>query len=156
MHRNPYWLLFLTLIGLATAGYTVHTLVKIRHFQRLDLRRPLQSVSWSVSPLSDEDFVITADYNYLLNETIYNGHATWDEHYLNPGAAEEKILKLSGRSQWVWIDSRNPENSALQKQFPIKQCISALFLWALFAYFLYMGSYVKACLKQNLMCGRSK
>ena len=149
MYRNPFWLFFLTLIGLITMGYTINTLMKIYDFQRLDAQIPTELMEWSVIPLTDEDFAIKANYLYLGKDSLYQGEDLWKEHYLSEFAAKEKISKLSEEIAKVWIDPLTPGFSTLQKYFPFKECFSTLFLWTIWIYFFWLGHYVKAYKQAN-------
>ena len=142
MYRNPFWLIFLTLMGLAATGYTIHSLMKVYDFYRLDREVPVRSIQWSVETVDDEDYSVKADYSYIVGNLSYRSSAIWDEHFLNESTAEEKISTLTETVDKIWIDSAGPSKSAIQRKFPFRQCISTIFLWSIWLYFFWLGYYV--------------
>ena len=149
MYRNPFWLIFLGIIGIATLGYSINTLSKAYDYIRLDISTPIHSIEWSVDPIDGEDFAIKAKYAYVVKNTLYEGNDTRDEHYLNALTAQENISRLSKTTNTIWIDSAEPSFSALQSHFPFQQSISTLFLWTIWIYFFWLGHYVKSYMQAN-------
>lgn len=139
MNRNPFWLLFLFLIGSGATVHTAFSCYKVYRYQIFSLQIPVETVRWTVVPVNDQDFAVEADYTYRFDNIHYSGQGLWEEHYLNPYAAEEKKGKLAKRDRLIWINPSDPVDSSLQKNFPFKQCISSLFLWCVFGYFFYLG-----------------
>ena len=149
MYRNPFWLIFLGLIGIATVSYTFNTFLEIYNFQRLTTQIPISSINWSVNTITDENFTIQSHYSYFFKGINYQKEEIWNEHYLNTLTAEEKISELSKNIHRVWIDNSNPNYSALQKDFPFKQCVSMIFLCTICIYFFWLGYYVKNYIQIN-------
>jgi hypothetical protein len=143
MHSNSYWLIFLGLIFLCIAGYTLLTAIKLWEYFRWDQSTMPQGIQWSVAALSDEAFAPLAHYRYQVKGKMYQGQTQLKETYLNEWAAQEAISRLSHSPLTVWFDSSSPEISSLQKHFPLKEALSSLFLWILGIYFAFLGYYVK-------------
>jgi hypothetical protein len=142
MSRNPFWILFLSLIILGVLGYTTHTLIKVWQYIRLDQQIEAQHIQWSVLPISDESFIPFATYFFNVHGKNYQGQARWQESYLNQWAAQEAIGRLEKNRPLVWFDSSAPEISSLQKLFPIKESLYSLLLWTLGIYFVGLGYHV--------------
>jgi hypothetical protein len=142
MYRNPFWMLFLSLVLIGILGYTGCTLVKVWRYVRLDRQTAVHEIQWSVLALSDEAFVPLASYSFLVQGKNYQGETRWNETYLNQWTAQEAITRLQQSPPQVWYDSSDPEISSLQKHFPIKQSLYAALLWLLGLYFIGLGYYV--------------
>lgn len=143
MHQNSYWLVFLSLIALSILGYTIWTGIQLYEYYRLSIQVPITAIKWTVKGLSEEEFAPQAHYQFIFEGKSYQGQTTWQEHYLNPWAAEEAIGRLTKEQKNVWIDPHHLNVSTLQKKFPFKQCISMVILWLLLIYFIGLGRYVK-------------
>lgn len=142
MQRNPIWILFISVIILLVVGYTGYAFVEIWKYIRLDRRVEAQEIHWSVISLSDDAFIPFAQYSFKANDKNYRGQAEWQETYLNEWAAHEAVGRLEQSPPQVWFDSKDPDISALQKNFPFKISFYALLLWILGIYFVGLGYYV--------------
>jgi len=143
MHNNRYWLAFLIVLGLCVTGYTTYTLYYLFQYVILSQQAPVQDIRWSYKEVHSEEYVLHADYRLQLPTQVVDGGSDLpSQRLLNPWAAEQAIKKMQTRSWKAWYNPRNPHNSALQKYFPTKECISALVLWALLLYFVFLGFYV--------------
>lgn len=143
MHRNPYWIVFLTIIGLIVLAYTGYTFFNIYEYSSLTQKTAPQSIQWSINKLDDDNFVLFANYAFNWDGKNYTGKVIRDEHYLNAWATREALEGLNKGAYTVWFDPANPQNSTLFKSFPLKQSIYAAVLWLLFFYFLWLGYSVK-------------
>ncbi len=142
-HRNPIWLIFLTLLVAITLGYTGKALYRWYGYAILDASTTATAVEWSVKELSDDEFVPFGKYTYHVNGMEYKGEgALSKELYRNEWAVQEDLPKLAKKSWKVWYRASYPDQSALQKNFPFKECLSAGVLIALSLYFLGLGYYV--------------
>lgn len=142
MQRNPFWILFITLILMGTVGYTTYALIKVWHYIRLDSHTETQNISWSMISSNEDAFVLFAHYSFIKDGKIYHGQTRWQEAYLNQWAAKEAIARLKQSPPAVWFNSSSAEISSLQKLFPLKESIYAGLLWSLGIYFLGLGYYV--------------
>lgn len=139
--KNPFWLVFLGLIAVSVFGYTIYTCVNLYEYYRLGERVSVQHIDWKVDQLGADHFVPHATYQFDLNGKSYEGNSLWNEAYLNEWTAQEMIHHLSAWPAKVWVDPYFPSYSALQKNFPYKQCISSFILWLLLVYFVGLGKY---------------
>ena len=141
MHRNPLWLIFLGVIGCCIAGYTGFTFYKIFLYTIHSKEVDLKDVKWK-AVWQNGSFAVDATYHYSFQGRDIESHSQLQEKLLNRWAADEKIASLQKQHWHAWIDPRNPSDSALQKNFPLKECISTAILWSILAYFLWLGFYV--------------
>jgi hypothetical protein len=143
MHRNPYYLaLLLTIVGAALffggkAGY------KYYKYSVLTAQAPLKKVDWSIQEVSDEEFFVKADYLFEVNGVEFPNETVFKTKHLNHWAAEQALEEMKTyKNNKVWYQPGNEHHSTLQKNFPLKECVSAAALLALLLYFVWLGIYV--------------
>lgn len=143
MHHNLLWRAFLVTIFVIVFGYSVLALYRVHQFSKLTSETKPLKMKWSVKEIADDEHMIQGNYTFEANEKTYQGEAVLKKSiYRNGWAAEQDLPKYDKEKWTVWYDPANPDYSALQKSFPLKECISALVLWALFFYFTWLGFYV--------------
>ncbi len=144
MHNNFLWQAFLVVVLLVTLAYSGIALYHYYAYSHLTAQTDdISAMHWQIQEKSDTAFVVKADYTFTIQQQAFEGSTAWTkEPYLNRYAAEQAIKLMTGEHWQVWYDQHNPHRSSLQKQFPIKECLSALFLWVLLLYFVWLGYYV--------------
>lgn len=143
MHSNRYWLILLACLAAALCWKSGEALYRLYGYYRLNAQAQGSVTAWSVVPLSDEYYLLQAHYRFRAGEKEFEGDYRFqDDPYLNGWSAEQEIKKRKLAGVRVWYSSRNPLISALQKKFPLKECLSASALWILFLYFIWLGYYV--------------
>lgn len=126
----------IAMVGAAALVYTWLTLHPLWINSRLDKEVPIEHLEIKPVQISPEKFGIEATYRYLGQE----GKQLFDDSaYLNPYGAEKGGEKLLKEVNSVWVNSRNPKESALQKSFPYKELAYALLLWGILLYFIFLG-----------------
>jgi len=144
MHKNVVWQAFLTLISAIALWYTIAALYSYYSYSHLKIQIPASHVEWHIIEKSEEHYLLEASYEIEFKTKFYAGSTRFaDEPYRNQWAAEQAIKEYRGKKWKVWFDPQNPQYSSLQKNFPLKESVSAIFLWGLILYFLWLGFYVK-------------
>lgn len=143
MHRNPFWIFFLSSLSLGILCYTFYTSWHWWQFIRLDASTSAEETQWAVVALDDEQFAAFTRYRFRANGKNYEGQIVWQETYLNPATAQEAVTRLLQAPIFVWFDASFPEISSLHKELPLKEMIYTALLWILWLYFLGLGYYVK-------------
>lgn len=143
MHKNTIWLAWLAVISLITLWYAGSaTLALWRHLHFTASTIP-KAIHWSVKEIKADDFSPLATYTFTLGEQDYHGQTVVKgEIYRNSWGLEEDLVKYENKEWKVWYDPTAPYHSTLQKQFPTKECATALLLFILWAYFVGLGTYV--------------
>lgn len=146
MHKNIFWLCFLGVIAACTLGYTSFTAYQLWGYAAYSQEVEPQELLFNVV-LRNGEFYTVAHYSYVYQGKQIKSHSELAGSDLNRWAAEKKIKNLQTgslqkRLPQAWINPRKPHDSTLQKNFPIKECISTTLLWGIFGYFLWLGFYV--------------
>lgn len=143
MHKNFIWLCFLSLVTGAVGWITIKTLYLVYLYMSLNAEAPAENLKWGVAKLSEDQFVMKADYIFNAKDQQYSGTTLFkNDIYWNPWSAEDAIKVYAQKDWTVWYSSKNPQYSSLQKNFPFKECISVIILWVLLLYFFGLGYYV--------------
>ena len=143
MHKNYVWLCFLSLITGAVGWYILKTLYAIYLYTLLTAQAPIEQISWGVEQIKEDQYVIRANYTFIVKNKEFEGKTLFtNDIHLNPDSAEASIKVYSSENWPVWFSSRDPRNSSLQKNFPLKESVSAGILWAILLYFYGLGYYV--------------
>lgn len=143
MHKNTLWQGFLVIVFLVTLWYSAIAGYRYYNYSILSRHSPIDSIQWEVLEISEENYILKASYTFQVNSTKYSGVTSWPkESYRNTFAAYQALKEFAALPRNVWYNPHNPANSSLQKSFPLKECISALVLWGILLYFLWLGFYV--------------
>jgi hypothetical protein len=143
MHKNLFWQAFLLLIFTAALSYTAIASYRYYSYSHLTEKTSPLSLVWDIQELSSDKFIIEATYQISVKEKFFSGKTSWkNDFYLNQWATQKAIEENSTRDWIAWYDPLNPSHNSLQKNFPLKECLTAIFLWVLFFYFLGIGYYV--------------
>lgn len=143
MHKNIFWQFFLFIVGACTVWYSVVAWHAYYRYSHLTAYTVPSAMSWEVEEKSEEHYLLKAFYRFNFQGKSFTGTSVLtDEAYRNLWGAQKALPEYAAKEWRVWFDSHNPDYSSLQKKFPIKECLSAIFLWGLLLYFLWLGFYV--------------
>ena len=143
MHKNIIWQAFLLVILATCLWYSTIALYKYYTYSHLEAKTTVSSINWEIEEKSEENYLVKGIYSFEFRGHSFPGtsHMT-DMIYRNKWAAEQAVKEFTQKKWKVWFDPQNPDHSSLQKNFPLKECITAIFLWGLLLYFLWLGFYV--------------
>jgi len=143
MHQSPIWFCFIAIVGLFTAGYLAICGIHLYHYSQLNESAVPKRIVWSVKKVNDETFVPSAEYAFMHGGKEFHGRDLLAyEKYRNEQALNQALPKYQNLEWRIWYHAENPVFSALEKTFPMKECIYASILTTLFIYFLGLGLYV--------------
>lgn len=143
MHKNFLFQSFLLILFAITLWYTGKATYRYHTYSKLTAQVVPTQVDWSIEEISTDDYILVANYTYNISGTDYKGSTAFSkEPYRNPYAAEQYKKERVMQSWVVWYDPSTPHHSSLQKEFPLKECLTAIFMWGLLLYFLWISFYV--------------
>lgn len=142
MHQNLLWQALLGILFLCTLWYTASATYQYLSYTKLTSQKVPTTIQWSIEKKSEDKFILEAHYQFTTEEKSFSGTTNWQEEpYRNQWGAERAIKENLKKNWLIWYDKKNPQHSSLKKHFPFKEIISAVFLWILFLYFLWIGYY---------------
>lgn len=143
MHKNPVWQAFLLVVLACTLYYTGLAAYRYYVYASLSGHATATLMDWDMIKHMEDDYTLETAYRFKVGDKEYKSTMEWSStHYLNDYAAKEAVADAK-RSLWtVWYNPSNPDYSTLEKHLPTREVFSALFLWGLFLYFMWLGFYV--------------
>ena len=143
MHANRYWWIFLACVAAAVCWKSGVALYRLYGYYRLSAHAEATLSNWAVVQVSEESYVLKTHYRFQVKQKDFeNDYLFFDRPYLNAWGAEQEIKRGRPDKAEVWYAPSDPLVSSLQKNFPFKECLSVVALWALFLYFIWLGKYV--------------
>lgn len=125
-----------------TVWYVVQAVVQINTYFALDLPTRAE-VTWTVKELNSDTYVPYGKYRYEVEGQSYEGtYVLQSQKYLNAKTLEQDLPQLQEKGWIAWYNPSSPEQSSLEKNFPLKTCLYASLLVGIFFYFLCVGHYV--------------
>lgn len=143
MHKNPIWLAFLALLILITLWFCGIAIYRTYHYLNLTAKAEVETIQWSVHEQGSDNYYPYAHYTFRVRGKEVKGESGLPSYeFMNPYAVHEFLPQLSSKKWQVWYNPSHVQNSALQKQFPVKACIIAGVMVGLLLYFIGLGFYV--------------
>ncbi len=130
-----------SLMILAASIYTGFSLWRYWQYVRLDGVAAISSVEWNVHTNSEESHQIKADYTYSYRGHEYSGMTVFAKPvFINHLGAEYALKDFANESHQVYVSTTDPELSSLERNFPMKELISAVILWGIIVYLFSLTS----------------
>ncbi len=143
MHKNPLWLLLLFIIAIATIWYGGRTIAHVVHYAHLKAHTLPESIDWSFHIINDDEYIPVAHYTYRVGIDEYHGVGSYKGVYArNQWGADLLLKELQSKEVIIWYNPKNPEHSALEKAYPLKELMYTVALCGLLIYFIGLGLYV--------------
>lgn len=141
--KVDFWKIFLGIIGSVALWFSTKACFLLYNDITLNAQAPVTEIQWSVKELSTDSFLLQAHYTFSTHGTTYSAEGVLQERpYLNAWAAQQAVSEYSKKQRIIWYNASNPAHSSLQKNFPFKECLSAVTLWGIFAYFIGLKYYI--------------
>lgn len=142
MQKQTVWLALVATLTLIVLWYSGIFLYRYYHYMRLSGKAPAKEMAWTVEPRTDEQYLLKANYSFVSNGQTFTGSSVIEDRgFWNEYAAQKGIEDVSKKKWIIWFNPSNPAHSSLQKNFPLKECVSAVIMWAIVFYFLWLGYY---------------
>ncbi len=137
------WLGILSIIGLTLLWFAFGTTKELLRYNSLNAQTKARIISTYVEALSKNNFIIMAKYSYYTDTKQCHGLGVLSPiHYTNSWTAETDLEKLLQQDWTAWYDPSNIEDSSLSRFFPLKSLVYTSIVFALLAYFFFLGYYV--------------
>ena len=93
---------------------------------------------WQPAPL-------LATYTFMAHGTVLEGKTQLARPlFRNERSVDAVLQELKERPWTVWYSPQHPERATIDKHFPMRETLVALFLLGLFVYFIGLGIYVRS------------
>ncbi len=140
MHQNKIWVGMIALVVAITLWFGGKALWGVYNYYRVDQSVVGEVQSWSVAQVGSDRFVLRAVYGFQVGGELYEGESALPKlFFLNKLAAQQRMERLDKENWTVWYRSKNPQVSQIGRVFPYKQCVYAVILFGVLAYFILLG-----------------
>lgn len=140
MYKNQIWLAFLSTIGLIVFWYTALTGIALWNYFSIQETTKPNRIDWSVKANSRGKFVLAASYQFRVKNRFFDGETVLNSLPYRSFAAAQKALNRQKTKSWtIWYAPENPQNSKIERTFPLKTCIYTFVLWSVFVNFIRLG-----------------
>ncbi|NGX60706.1 MAG: hypothetical protein K940chlam9_00173 [Chlamydiae bacterium] len=142
MNKNAVWVSFVLLVSVTALWFVVKGGHAFYNYVQLDVTTIAKVESFEVVELGTEQFALQVGYTYEYKGREYTGQNPLGSSFPNPWAAQKALEKRGELEEIpIWISSKHPTRSVLEKHFPAKRVLSALVLLGLVIYFVVLGLY---------------
>lgn len=142
MQKNTVWLALIVTLTMIVLWYSGKFIYHYYEYMQLSSRAPATEMQWSITAKNNENYLPKANYTFTANGKTYHGSAILEDRgYWNEFAAKQAIQEFTNKKWGIWYNSSDPNISALQKHFPLKDAVSAAIMWTIVFYFVWLGYY---------------
>lgn len=143
MHKNKIWIAFLITVAMAVLWFSASAAQLLYGYYSLTEEVPVEQVEWAVKRVYDDRHLIEGSYAFQVEGVEYEGKTLFSEPiYRNAWAAEQGLKELAAKKWVVFYIPKDPKISTINKEFPLKEALSAGVLWGVMLYFVGLGYYV--------------
>lgn len=140
MKQDLVWPLFLTGITALVVVFASLLSIDLYRYYQLKCQVPVEHLEASVTEQGPSRFFIEVDYLYRVDKNRYCRHQSLKkEVYKNSWIAMQRVEKLKDQQTQVWYHPEKPHLGVVTKAFPYKRLVSTGVLFAVFAYFCFLG-----------------
>lgn len=143
MHKNKIWIAFLVIVAMAVLWFSGRAAQQLYDYYTLTGEVQPKQIEWAVKRVFDDRHLLEASYAYQVDGTEYEGTTLFSEPIYRNAWVAEQGLKESATKTWVVsYTPKDPAQSTINREFPLKETLSAGVLWGLLLYFTGLGYYV--------------
>ena len=133
---NFFFRLFVWSFGGVILFYSAWFGIDFYRYYRLQAQASAHIEKLKVVEFSSDSYGIEAFYSFSVEGVRREGVTLFSKpYYLNRFSAERVAQEKSLQKTEVWYSPQNPDNSSLERIFPLKKGLNSLILLSLWAYF---------------------
>lgn len=143
MSKNYLWLFFIVIVAISAGWFSFKSGYEFYKYYSMDSQAFPLEINWTVKERASDRYTLNSNYFYKVKEDTYSGETHLKTPvFKNREAAEKYIKEISKEKKTIWYSSRQPKDSSIQRELPIKESVYTIVLWGLFFYFLGLGFYI--------------
>lgn len=148
--RNIIYKILILSVGSLFAFYLVGLIKEFYLYHSKSSVTLAQEPNFSVKEIKQDNFLIEAEYAYFVNQATFHGKCLFTKPtFLNEISAKQHG-ELWKKKKWrVFYNAKHPEESTLQKNFPVKKLAQTTLVLLLLIYFLGLNYYLRVVLKTS-------
>lgn len=132
------WIVLVILAASAALWFTGRGLYTLFEYYHLDKTSTAFIQKWEIEE-KGSDISILASYTFDAAGKTYPGKTKFKEpRLLNRFAAEQELKTWENMTWTVWYNGKHPEDSSLERKFPLNLLIQAFLTLGVLFYFYYI------------------
>lgn len=140
MHKNKIWIGMLAVVAAIALWFGGKAAWGVYNYYRVDQATVGQVESLTIVQVGSDRFVLRAVYGFQAEGEFFEGESALPKlFFLNELAAKQRMERLDRENWTIWYSSKNPQVSQIGRVFPYKQCVYAVILVGVLAYFIVLG-----------------
>ena len=141
--KRIIWSFLILLSSFLFVFFAFKTFIDIRAYNKLDRKSKATVASWEINEHGDK-YIVSAVYNYNVDDKTFEGKTFFNKaNFLNYYSAFEALAKFAKNDWTVWYNSRNFEESSLEKRLAIKNLLYTSISLSVLVYFLVLRRVLK-------------
>jgi len=136
---SPRRIQLFLLLGIVTIAiyFTLRLGCVIYSFYPLNSMAKAQVGQWEVRE-SGTKYLLKAVYSFETQGKFWNGTYTYKRRYFNEALAVADLKEKGKEPLIVWYNPKNPQNSALERDFPVGLLVRTLICYGVILYFIFL------------------
>lgn len=143
MKNRQTWIAFVSCVALIVLWFSINSSYKVYQWATQTRTAKPLAVEWQVERQANDRYAITAHYTFLHKGEEFTGATLLQsKRYKNLQTANHFMEECSKNKCIVWYSAFQPNNSTIDRFFPLKSCIYTAIVWSILLYFIWLGYYV--------------
>lgn len=143
MRNKQIWIAFISCIALIVLWFTFNASYKLYRWSTQTRTAEPQTMEWGIEQQASDRFVLEATYTFSHKGQKYEGNTIFKtDRYRNKETANHFLNDYKNREWTVWYSPFQPQNSTINRFFPLKSCIYTAIVWGVMIYFIWLSRYV--------------
>ncbi|ADI39278.1 putative membrane protein [Waddlia chondrophila 2032/99] len=139
MKKKQLWVTFLSCIALVVLWLSFDAGYKTYQWAMQTRSTHPISIEWKIEQQASDRFALSANYIFLHKGQKAEGSTTFQaERYRNREAANHFLNQHKEKEWVVRYSPSQPQNSTINRHFPLKSSIYTAIVWCILIYFIWL------------------
>lgn len=143
MKHKQIFVAFLACIGLVVLWFSFNSSYKVYQWvTQTKSTKPLK-IEWDIEQQASDRYMIVAAYTFKdKGKEVFGQTEFHSKKYKSIETAKHFIDEYSHNNWVIWYSPSQPQNSTINRFFPLKSCLYTAIVWCIFLYFIWLSYYV--------------
>jgi len=142
MKHKISWILVLIISGSIFVWFSFQLFLQTNKYIILNTPIKANIEKLEVNNDNKNKFLAVASYSFDVANKTFIHKGVFEKKFINPLSAKAFCENISKNDFIIWYNSKNPNFSSVEKNFPIKNCVYSIITLIVFIYFLILKYYI--------------
>ncbi len=142
MKRSISWFIVLIISASVFLTISLKTAYQMYNFFVLDTQIKANVEKIEVFEGKKDRFGVLVSYNFKIGNKNFYFIKKFQKKFLNEFVAKDFKERILKKDFFVWYNKKNPNISAIERNFPFKNLIYTVITFIIFGYFIVLKYYV--------------